>query len=367
MAYNWQLPDWPHFKYNIEEIEDQLLEFTKRTARMSGILDTLPEEAKIETLLEIIVLEAIKTSEIEGEYISRKDVMSSVKRNLGIVPQEETKDQRAEGIAGLMTQVREFYQKSLSEPMLFEWHKTLMTRSGDIQTGKWRTHQEPMQVVSGALGKEKVHFEAPPSSNVPDEMGSFIQWFNNTAPGGMQEIKSPPVRSALAHIYFESIHPFEDGNGRIGRAISEKALSQGAGYPVLLSLSESIESNKKLYYSQLQKAQSTNEITNWIKYFVDIIIESLTRAEELVNFTLKKARLFDKHKVDFNDRQIKVIQRMLEEGPGGFEGGMNARKYMGIVKTSKATATRDLQNLVEIGVLHPVGGGRSTRYNLKLD
>jgi Fic family protein len=194
-----------------------------------------------------------------------------------------------------------------------------------------------------------------------------VKWFNETAPGGKHEIRIAPVRSAIAHLYFESIHPFEDGNGRIGRAIAEKALSQTLGRPVVLSLSKTIESNKKLYYKSLEQAQRSNDITPWIEYFVQTILDAQIDSEIQVEFTLKKVKFFDRFKDRLNDRQLLVIQRMLEEGQTGFEGGMNARKYIGITKTSKATATRDIQHLVEIGAFLALPGrGRSSSYTLAL-
>ena len=197
-------------------------------------------------------------------------------------------------------------------------------------------------------------------------MDRFIKWFNQTGPGEKHEIKRAEVRSAVAHLYFETIHPFEDGHGRIGRAIAEKALSQGIGRPVLLSLSRAIEADKKGYYDALQEAQRSIEITPWLSYFLHMTLEAQKQAEQLIDFTLKKAKFFDRFEGGLNERQLKVVRRMLEEGPNGFEGGMNARKYVSIATTSQATATRDLQELAEKRVFIPTGGGRSTRYMLNL-
>jgi Fic family protein len=242
----------------------------------------------------------------------------------------------------------------------------LLSHVKGVEIGKWRTHPEPLQVVSGAMGKEKVRFEAPPSHKVPEEMKNFIRWFNDTAPGGRKEIKSAPVRAAISHLWFESIHPFEDGNGRIGRAIAEKALSQGIGRPVMLSLSKTIESNKKQYYLELEKAQHSMEINSWLRYFVELILEAQIDSENQIDFTLRKVKFFDRFRTLLNDRQIMVIKRMLEEGPKGFTGGMNARKYGSLCKVSKATATRDLQYLLEIDALIVSRGGRSTSYSVNL-
>lgn len=368
MKYNWQLPDWPEFTYELKgACEKNLFAFAERAGRVSGILEGFSESVRTETVIEMMVSEAVKTSEIEGEYISRKDVMSSVRNNLGLAtPGEQVNDKRAEGAAALMIAVRNHYAEPLSEEMLFGWHETLMLGSKGVKKGAWRTHKEPMQIISGPIGKEKVHFEAPPSKQVPKEMKAFIKWFNDTAPGGSKEIDRPPVRSALAHVYFESIHPFEDGNGRIGRAISEKALSQGVGRPILLSLSAAIEAQRNAYYEALNAAQYTNDATDWVEYFIRTCLDAQIQAEEKINFTLKKTKLFDRFKDQMNERQLKVVRRMLEEGPDGFKGGMSAKKYITIAKTSKATATRDLQELVSLGVFVPEGGGRSTRYTVNL-
>ncbi len=346
-----------------------LFTFAEETGHMTGILKALPEGLQTEALIQIMVSEAIKTSEIEGEYFSRQDVISSIRNNLGLnANPEKVRDKKAQGAGRLMVVARREYSSPLSNEQLFGWHRILLGEGKTLKIGAWRTHDEPMQIVSGAMGKEKIHFEAPPSTQVPQQMKQFIRWFNDTAPGGKSEIKKAPVRSAIAHLYFESIHPFEDGNGRIGRAIAEKALSQTIGRPVMLSISQAIEAKKKLYYSELKTAQRSNEITAWVRYFVATILEAQTEAKRQIEFTLNKTRFFDRFRSNLNDRQVKGLKRMLEEGANRFEGGMTASKYASITGASKATATRDLQELAEIGALMIQGGGRSTHYfvNLKI-
>jgi Fic family protein len=367
MIYNWQQQDWPEFKYDLPEIEDALFAFAEISGHVSGILKMMPEEKQIETMLDLMVSEAIKTSEIEGEYLSRPDVVSSIRNNLGLNKTQETvKDKMARGAGELMVIVRKTFDLALTEEALFLWHKLLLGENKRIKVGAWRTGLEPMQVVSGAIGKEKIHFEAPPSKNLPDEMNRFIKWFNETAPGQKNEIKKAPIRSAIAHLYFESIHPFEDGNGRIGRAIAEKALSQTMRRPVLLSLSQTIETDKKSYYQALESAQQSNEITEWMKYFVTTILNAQKQAKDLIELTLKKAKFFDLYRNKLNERQLKVIKRMMEEEPKGFEGGMTAQKYISLTKTSKATATRDLQLLTELKIFINAGGGRNSNYTLNI-
>lgn len=365
MSYNWQRKDWPDFSCDLASLEASLLIFSERMGRTRGLLEGLSEDEQTASVIDMMVAEAVKTSEIEGEMISRADVMSSIKNNLGLNPTPElVRDRMAEGVAELMLDVRESFAEPLSEDKLLIWHKMLMKGNGTVQVGAWRSHEEPMQVVSGPIGRQKVHYEAPPSSRVPAEMKAFVQWFNDTGSGGKRSMASPLVHSALAHLYFETIHPFEDGNGRIGRAISEKALSQGFNRPVLLSLSRAIEANRNAYYDALQAAQSYNDITAWVAYFVAMVIEAQTQAEEHVEFTLNKAKLFNRFGTELNERQLRVLRRMLEEGPKGFQGGMSAKKYITMTKASKATATRDLQDLVSRGIIVAVGGGRSTRYEM---
>ncbi|MDB5112469.1 MAG: cell filamentation protein Fic [Mucilaginibacter sp.] len=368
MTYNWQREEWPDFTYNISEIEEKLYQFSEKTGLISGILKALPADTQMEAIIDIMVAEAIKTSEIEGEYLSRKDVMSSIRSRLGLIEKHHTSDKKAKGIGELMVDVRNTYKKKLTREQLFSWHTMLLGSETKMKVGAWRDHPEPMEVVSGALGKEKVHYEAPPSERVPEEMDRFITWFNESGPGGKNEIKKAPIRSAIAHLYFESIHPFEDGNGRIGRAIAEKALSQGINRPVLLSLSKTIEAEKNNYYNALENAQRSIEITTWLSYFVDVILDAQQDTEDQIDFVLKKTMFFDRFRDKFSERQLKVIKRMLEEGPKGFVGGINASKYGTLTKVSKATATRDLQDLLAIKAIIPLGesGGRSTRYGLNL-
>lgn len=367
MKYNWQQQDWPEFRYSLHEIEDVLFDFAEQIGQVSGILNAMPEDTQMEAIINTMVAEAIKTSEIEGEHLSRQDIVTSIRNNLGLnETQEPVKDKKSQGAGELMVDVRKTYADPLTKEKLFTWHKMLMGESRKINAGAWRKHEDPMQVVSGAVGKEKIHFKAPPSSRVPEEMKRFFKWFNETAPGGKNEIKKAPVRSAIAHLYFETIHPFEDGNGRIGRAIAEKALSQTIGRPVLLSLSRAIEAKKKIYYNALEQAQKSNKITLWIEYFVNTILEAQVQAKQFIKFILKKSNFFDRFKDVLNQRQLKVVRKMLDAGPEGFEGGMSAKKYISITKTSKATATRDLQSLLELEVLKMEGGGRSTNYILNI-
>ena len=248
--------------------------------------------------------------------------------------------------------------------MLFGWHRMLMSGRRDIKdVGCYRTTDEPMQVVSGAIGAPKVHFEAPPSAEVPREMAGFIDWFKRTAPGETRPLPAL-TRAGAAHLYFESIHPFEDGNGRIGRVIAEKSLAQSLGQPTLIVLAATILARRASYYNALESASKQNEITNWLAWFGGITIEAQRRTLALIEFLIEKAKLFDRLKGQLNERQQKALLRMFKEGPEGFKGGLSAGKYSTITGASPATATRDLADLTEKGALVRTGELRHARYAL---
>ncbi|MEM7551100.1 MAG: DUF4172 domain-containing protein [Bacteroidota bacterium] len=251
--YNWELKNWPNFIYNESDYESDLTNYLAKTSIVSTLLEGIPENLKPDLVIQSMLVQALKTSEIEGELLSREDVFSSIRKNLGFPsPKKNVKDQRALGISELVAENYRTFNRSLSKKMLFNWHAILMKGNSKINKGKWRFHCEPMQVVSGTIGKEKVHFEAPPSKQVPDEMNRYIQWFNYTAPKSKGCIDNIVVRSAIAHVYFESIHPFEDGNGRIGRFSSEKALLLNSTLPEALIA-------RGLYYMQTSRYEEARE------------------------------------------------------------------------------------------------------------
>jgi len=365
MAYNWQLTDWPNFHYDLSGYERILLKIFEMQGRLMGMNQALSPRLQQQSLIDIVVSEALSTSSIEGEFLSRPDVLSSVRNNLGLTHQpEKIQDPRIIGVTRLMLEVRETFDKPLTEKILYNWHKSLMEGYPRIRIGQWRKGPEPMQIISGPVGKEIVHFEAPPASYIPQEMKRFISWFNETASPASFHYLAGPVRAAIAHLYFESIHPFEDGNGRIGRAISEKALSQGFGAPVLLSLSHVIHTKRSAYYKAFQDSQRSLDISSWIHYFLGIIEEAQRWSINQIGFTIQKTHFFDTYGEALNPRQEKVLNRMFDAGPEGFDGGMRTKKYISITKTSKATATRDLQELVKLGALWPKGSGRSKHYEI---
>ena len=362
MTYNWQFPNWAEFTYNDSVIDSLTTIFALETGEIKGVIQSISSSVQEDTILQLMISEAIKSSEIEGEFFSRQDIMSSIKRHLGVSKNfAHVRDKKALGIGALMVEVRNSYQDRLTEKMIKSWHKILMNASPHINAGKYRTGTEPMQVISGAVGREIIHYEAPPSYNIPQEMKSFIKWYNNfKVEAG--DIKNALIKTSICHLYFESIHPFEDGNGRIGRAIAEKCLSQSLGVPFVISISSIIERDKKKYYNALKKAQRSLEITNWIFYFSSIILEAQKNAKQVILFTLNKTKFLDKHKGNLNERQLKVILKIFDFGIEGFEGDITAKKYISITKSSRATATRDLQDLVEKNILSQMGAGRNVKY-----
>jgi Fic family protein len=271
-----------------------------------------------------------------------------------------------QGIAEMMVSLYRSFSEPLSDELLFGWHKMLTNGRRDVKNiGRYRTDDEPMQVVSGSLHAPKVHFEAPPSAKVPKEMARFVKWFSRTAPNGSAPLPAV-TRAGIAHLYFESIHPFEDGNGRIGRAISEKALAQSVGHPTLTALAATILVRRKAYYDALEGANKVNNLTPWLCWFTGTAIEAQRRTEAHVEFLLDKTRLLDRLRGELNERQEKAIVRMLREGPEGFKGGLSAGNYVTITGTSPATATRDLADLVEKKALVRTGERRHARYDVAI-
>lgn len=358
--YNWEFDSWPVFQFDENLFASSEKLFLFRSGVIEGKFNHFDKEVAEQSLVDLLVNEAIKSTAIEGEMLSRIDLISSIKKNLGFAtPAFHIRDKRAAGFAKLFVSSRENFDDPLTEELLFEWHKMLMEGAYLKKIGCWRSHSESMQIISGRIGNESVHFEAPPSEAVATEMVRFIDWFENSP------IQNTLVKAAIAHLYFESIHPFEDGNGRIGRIIAEKALSIGIGKPVLFSISTSIEQHRNAYYAALKAAQQTLAINDWIEWFCNMVLDAQQQFDTLIGFSIKKAKFFDRNQLLMNDRQQKVIARMLEEGEI-FEGGMTSKKYMSLTKTSKATATRDLQDLVEKGILNPANEGRSRNYQVKM-
>jgi Fic family protein len=318
-------------------------------------------------VLDVMTDEAMKTSQIEGELLNRDSVQSSLRREFGLETEARRIPPAERGIAEMMMALYRDFAAPLTEHVLSDWHRMVLNGRSDVEAvGRYREHEDAMQVVSGPLHKPNVHFEAPPSPAMRQEMGQFLDWFAACGPGGKTPLTGL-TRSGLAHLYFVSIHPFEDGNGRIGRAISEKALSQAIGQPSLIALSQTIQRKRSAYYDALEAANKGNEITDWLVYFAQTVLEAQEHSLALIDFLLEKTRFHDRFRGRLNPRQEKAIARMFREGLEGFKGGLSAANYITITDTSRATATRDLQELVALGAMGQTGTLRSTRYHLILD
>jgi Fic family protein len=364
--WNWQQPDWPNFRYDPGKLDALEAEFLRQSGLFSGCIRHVTEDDQEQITVELISEEALNTSEIEGEILNRDSLQSSIRRQFGFATDHRKIPPAEQGIAQMMVELYREFDAPVCDAQLFRWHESLMNGRRDLANiGSYRTGSQPMQVVSGPLHQPKVHFEAPPSSAVPAEMRRFMQWFARTSPTGGAPL---PIlaRAGIAHLYFVTIHPFEDGNGRIGRAIAEKAISEGLGHAALLALSLTINRGRKTYYELLERSNKGNEITAWLVYFAQTVLAAQAHSQELVEFLIAKTKFYDRLRGQFNERQDKAIARMMREGQGGFKGGLSAENYIRITGTSRATATRDLQDLVEKQALLRTGTLKSTRYHLHI-
>lgn len=370
MKWIWQQPDWPDFRYDNRALNDRELEFRLNSERLAGSFDALPMASQEDATIDLLLSEAIKTSAIEGEDLDRESVRSSLLSLITSDTLPDNSDQKAAGAAMLLVDVRKNWQTSLTHDLLGNWQSMAVPeqRYTSILRGVYRNDPSPMQIVSGPYGREKVHYEAPPATQVPDEMARFIDWYNRTNPSNADNKIQGIARAGIAHLWFEVIHPFDDGNGRVGRAIADHALSQSLGYPTTACLATAIEGDKKNYYLQLEKAsRGSLDVNVWLDYFADTIIKAQEIAREEVNFVLAKTRFYEVYGNQLNDRQARMVSRVFAEGRKGFEGGITTKKYETIAKCPNRTASRDLSDLVAKGIIIPLpGGGRTTRYELTI-
>ncbi len=366
MKWNWQSQNWPHFSFESEKIQAFLEDFFKFSGLLLGAYKYIEKSDKDNLVLEIITDEAIKTSQIEGEYLNRESVQSSIRKQFGLQVDGRRPSAAEHGIAEMMVDLYQTFEEPLSNEMIFRWHNMLTNGRRDlVDIGRYRSSNEPMQVISGHFGRPVVHFEAPPSAILQKEMDRFLEWYQETSKTGKSPLH-PVLRAGIAHLYFVSIHPLEDGNGRIGRVIAEKVLSESLGYPSLIALSHTIEKYKKKYYDALAKNNQSTEITDWLAYFAETVNLAQLRSISLVEFIIAKTKLYHRLNNSLNERQQKLLERMFREGPDGFQGGLSVKNYISITSTSRATATRDLQDMVEKGALYKIGELKGTRYYLKL-
>ena len=357
-------PDWPRFRWDEAALTPRLSAVRHAQGRLLGRLEMLGFPLRKEADLIVMTSEIMKTSAIEGERLDQGQVRSSLARRLGIDIGRITPASRAvEGIVELMLDATRNFDRPLTSDRLFGWHAALFPtgRSGlrEITAGAWRTPEAgPMQVVSGPPGWERVHFEAPEADRLSGEMAAFLEWFN--APPATD----PVLKAALAHVWFVTLHPFEDGNGRIARAIAELALTRSDGIPQrFYSMSAQIEAEREAYYTILEQTQKGDlNITRWLSWFIECLDRSLKRAEDTLSAVLRKERVWRRvSEFEINDRQRKVINRLLD----GFEGHLTSSKYAKLTRCSSDTAVRDIRELLAHGVLlRNPGGGRSVSYRL---
>jgi Fic family protein len=366
MKWNWQQPDWPDFSWKQASLLKAEAVFLLEAGEYAGTAKHLGAEDREQLTVEAMSTEAVTTSEIEGEILDRASVQSSIRRQLGLATDRRKVGAAEKGVSEMMVDLHHTFAEPLSHDMLFRWHLMLTTGRRDLKDiGSYRTHIEPMQVVSAAIHDPKIHFEAPPSASVPAEMSRFIDWFNRSAPGNAEPLPAL-TRAGIAHLYFICIHPFEDGNGRIARAIAETALAQNLGHPTLTALAATILAKRNAYYGVLEASNKRQEITPWLTWFAATAIEAQRRSIALVDFLVAKTRFLDRLRDQLNERQKKALLRMLREGPEGFEGGLSAGKYASITGASPATATRDLADLVAKHALVRSGEQRHTRYAIAI-
>ena len=366
MKWNWQQPDWPQFRWESAPLAALEAQFLQQAGILIGSVKHLADDDRAAITIDIMTGEALKTSEIEGEVLNRDSVQSSLRRQFGLEIGDRRIPPAERGIAAMMIGLYRDFAKPLTDETLFAWHRMVVSGRHDIESvGSYREHADAMQVVSGFSHKPKVHFEAPHSKDVPQEMQSFLSWFAATSPDGPKPLPGL-TRAGIAHLYFVSIHPFEDGNGRVARALAEKVLSQAIGQPSLIALSDVIQRKRAAYYDALEAANKHNEITAWLTYFAETVLDAQTHSLTLIDFLITKTQFYDRFRGRFNERQARVIARMFREGVDGFTGGLSAANYITITGTSRATATRDLQQLVSMGALGQTGTLKSTRYYLDL-
>ena len=368
MRLIWQQPDWPNFRYDKHTLAEREVEFRLNSERLAGRFDALSMASREDATIDLMLSEAIKTSAIEGEHLDRGSVRSSLLSLMTADTLPENADQKAAGAASLLVDVRQNWQTPLTRELLGRWQSMAVPeqRYTSILRGAYRNDPSPMQIVSGPYGREKVHYEAPPAARVPDEMKMFIDWYNQTTPNRSEEKIPVLARVGIAHLWFEVIHPFDDGNGRVGRAIADHALSQSLGYPTTACLATAIEADKKSYYRQLeQTSRGGLAIDGWLDYFANTVIKAQAIAREEVDFVLAKARFYEAYGDQLNDRQAKMVARVFAEGRKGFEGGITTKKYEAITKCPNRTASRDLADLLARRIITRLpGAGRTTRYAL---
>ncbi len=364
----WQQPDWPHFSWQAEALAPLLRACSQAQGRLIGMLGAVGSDTEVQSSLDAMLQNIVTSSAIEGEQLNVGSVRSSLARRLGLNEEGRTTS-RSEGLAELLLDATRAYQQPLDLQRLFTWHGWLfpsddLLLARPLRIGMLRG-EEPMQVVSGRLDRPTVHFEAPPRAGLEAQLNDFIAWFENSRSDANLD---PFLRAGIAHFWFVTLHPFDDGNGRLTRAITDLALAQGEQQAIrFYAMSASILDDRTGYYRILEASQKgTLDITAWLQWFLATLLNSLEQALARIDRVLVKARFWQAHRSQtLSTEQIKVLNRLLDGGEKGFENGISAAQYQAVAKVSKATATRHLSDLLEKGCLERLpGGGRSTRYQI---
>ncbi len=367
----WQQPDWPDFNWQAERLAPLLRECVQTQGRLLGMAGSVGDSMSAQSELDALLQNIVTSSAIEGEQLNVGSVRSSLARRLGLEwVDRDSVSQRSEGLAQLMLDATHGFDEPLTLARLLEWHTWLspaeeaMFSARPILVGTLRG-DEPMQVVSGRLDRPTVHFEAPPRQRLEQQIERFLSWFEASRD---QVSLDPLLRAGIAHFWFVTLHPFDDGNGRLTRTITDLALAQGEAQAIrFYAMSASILEDRAGYYRILESSQkATLDITEWLTWFLQTLLRSLQQAITRIDSVLGKTRFWQAHReCDLSAEQIKVLNRLLDGGERGFEQGLNAGQYQAVAKVSKATATRHLAELLDKGCLQRLpGGGRSTRYKI---
>ena len=364
-VYIHELPDWPRFRWSQDTLLQRLADVRHRQGRLIGRMESMGFSSRAEAVLNILTQDVLKSSEIEGEILDRDQVRSSIARHLGIdIGALAQADRNIDGVVEMILDATQNYAQPLTRERLFSWHALLFPanerRIGKIAVGAWRDDTTgPMQVVSGPIGRERVHFEALDADRIEKEMATFLEWFNGV------DNTDLVLKSGVAHLWFVTIHPFEDGNGRIARAITDMILARSEqSSQRFYSMSLQIRQERTVYYGGLEEAQKgTLEITRWLAWFLDCLGRAIDEAEKTLATVINKARFWEAHAgLPFNNRQRLLLNKLLD----GFEGKLTSSKWAKLTKCSQDTALRDILSLVECGVLaKDPAGGRSTSYSLR--
>ena len=365
MSWIWQQPGWPDFTWNQAELAPLEARFRDDAGRRIGAWRRLGEDERIELRVGWLSDEAAETSAIEGELLDRDSVQSSIRRQFGLAHDQRPASPAEAGVAEMMVSVYREFDRPLDHRTLWDWHRMLMRERRRLNViGGYRLHSEPMQVASGPWDRPTVHYVAPPSDRMATEMDRFIAWYEQASAG--EGRLAPLTCAGAAHLYFVCIHPFEDGNGRIGRALAEKALARALGQPSLIALARSIFRRRRAYYDALKAANDSLDITAWLVWFAGVVLEAQIWSERRLIRTVQQTRMFDRLDGRLNPRQEKTLLRLFHAEPDGFEGGLSADNYRRITGAPASTATRDLADLVAKGALRRTGARRYTRYWLDL-